>query len=313
MINALLTLIKWLPALALVLGLSGLALVQLAPQAARDGLLHVARKVAGLAQKAVMLPDGTRIVYLQGGQGEPTLLLHGFGSNKDSFTPIARLLTGSHQLIVPDLPGFGASSKRLDASYAPVEQARRLHAFAQALGLTAFHLGGSSMGGQIAASYAALYPQEVKSLWLIDPAGLWNCGPSPVAEALKTGHNPLLIERVEDFPAFLSLVMSKPPYLPGPIMDVLARERIANLELERRIFNEIVQDTTRQRVRGLKVPTLIVWGEQDRIIAPSCGQAYMGLLPEARLTTLPGIGHSPQIEASAETARAYQAFRAGLR
>jgi pimeloyl-ACP methyl ester carboxylesterase len=123
----------------------------------------------------------------------------------------------------------------------------------------------------------------------------------------------LLIEQEDAFPAFVQLIMSRPPYLPGPIMQVLARERIANLELERRIFKDITQDSTRQRVRGLRVPTLIVWGEADKVIPPACGQAYMGLLPEARLSTLQGIGHSPQIEARSATAQAYLAFRAGLR
>ncbi len=149
MIQTLLTLLKWLPALALGLALGAAVLVQLAPHAARDAALHGARKLAGLTQKAVVLPDGTRMVYLTGGQGAPTLLLHGFGANKDSFTPIARYLTGTQQLIVPDLPGFGASSKSASASHAPLAQARRLHAFTQALGLSAFHLGGSSMAGRL--------------------------------------------------------------------------------------------------------------------------------------------------------------------
>ncbi len=81
------------------------------------------------------------------------MLLHGFGANKDHFTLVARFLTPRYSVIVPDHLGFGESAHPLAADYAPPTQAQRLRALAQALGIQSLHLGGNSMGGQIALTY----------------------------------------------------------------------------------------------------------------------------------------------------------------
>ena len=94
------------------------------------------------------MPGGLRYVYLEGGQGEPLLLLHGFGADKDNFVRAARFLTPHFHVIVPDQIGFGESAHPLQADYAPIAQSKRLHALMQALGIKNIHLGGSSMGGR---------------------------------------------------------------------------------------------------------------------------------------------------------------------
>src|SRR6516164_4315536 len=94
---------------------------------------------SGLSRKEVAIPGGLRYVYLEGGQGEPLILLHGFGANKDNFTPVARFLTPHYRVIAPDHIGFGESSHSQDADYAAPAQAARLHAFTRALGIERFH------------------------------------------------------------------------------------------------------------------------------------------------------------------------------
>ena len=157
----------------LLVGAAGLiSAVYLAPEAATRFFIDMERSRSGLVKKEIDLPGGLHYVYLEGGHGEPLLLLHGFGANKDNFVRVARFLTPHYRVIIPDHIGFGESAHPQLADYAPPAQAERLHAFAQALGIKRLHLGGNSMGGQIALTYAAAYRQEVASLWVLDPAGV---------------------------------------------------------------------------------------------------------------------------------------------
>jgi len=271
------------------------------------------RSRAGLQRKEIALADGTRMVWLEGGSGAPLVLVHGFGADKDNFTRVARWLTPHYRVIVPDLVGFGESAHRADVDYHYAAQAERLRAFVQALGLSRIDLGGNSMGGGIAMSYAAQHPTEVASLWLIDCAGIAEAPPSELARILTTtGENPLMITKESDFPAFLKFVMSDPPYIPGSVMDVLARERIANQALERQVFAQIATDSVSASIKGLATPTLILWGAEDRALSVGTVPVLRTLLPNARAVVMPHIGHAPMIERPKDSAEDYRRFRDGL-
>jgi pimeloyl-ACP methyl ester carboxylesterase len=277
----------------------------------KDSAYAIERSRAGLVRKEITLADGSHVVWLEGGSGAPLVLVHGFGADKDNFTRVARFLVPHYRVIVPDLVGFGESSHRTDVDYHYVAQAQRLHAFVQALGLARVDLGGNSMGGGIAMSFAAQHPQEVASLWLIDAAGIAEAPPSELAKIImSTGTNPLMITRESDFPAFLKFVMSDPPYIPGSVMDALARERIANQALERQVFAQIATDSVSDAVRGLKTPTLIVWGDEDRALSPGTVPVLKMLLPNAQAVVMPHVGHAPMIERPQQTAEDYLRFRA---
>ena len=279
----------------------------------KDTAYAMERSRAGLARKEITLPGGLHMVYLDGGQGAPLVLVHGFGADKDNFTRVARYLTPHYRVIVPDLVGFGESSHRTDVDYHYAAQAERVRAFVQALGLTRIDLGGNSMGGGIAMSYAAQHPQEVASLWLIDCAGIAAAPPSELAKIIaSTGTNPLMITKESDFPKFLDFVMSDPPYIPGSVMDVLARERIANQALEAQVFKQIATDSVDDAVKGLATPTLIAWGAEDRALSVGTVPVLKTLLPNAQAVVMPHVGHAPMIERPQQSAEDYVHFREQL-
>lgn len=283
------------------------------PEQAMRLALDLERSRAGLVRRQIVLPNGLRYTYLEGGAGEALLLLHGFGGDKDNFTKVARYLTPNYHVIVPDHIGFGESAHPPQADYGPPAQAQRLHALMQSLGVKRLHLGGNSMGGQIAMTYAALYPNEVASLWLLDPAGVWSAPPSELAKTIAaTGHNPMLIRTEDDFARLIGLVMTDPPFIPPPMRNVLARERIKNYELERRIFDEIRADSVEARVRGLPTPTLIVWGAQDRALGVASAEILHKLMPNSRVIVMRSVGHLPMLERPRESATDYLRFRAAL-
>ena len=281
--------------------------------ALKDGAYAMERSRASLVRKETTLADGTHLVYLDGGVGTPLVLVHGFGADKDNFTRVARYLTPRYRVIVPDLVGFGESAHRADVDYHYAAQAERLRAFVQTLGLSHIDLGGNSMGGGIALSYAAQHPQEVASLWLIDCAGIAEAPPSELARLVRTtGQNPLMITRESDFGAFLDFVMSDPPYIPGAVKDVLARERIANQALEKQVFGQIATDSVSASIRGLATPTLVLWGDEDRALSVGTVPILKTLLPNAQAVVMPHVGHAPMIERPKESAEAYLSFRDGL-
>ena len=153
------------------------AFYHLFPGAVFEIARDMERGLADIEQRS--LDIGTlHMEYLEGGQGDVLVLLHGFGGDKDNWTRVAKYLTPHFRVVAPDLPGFGDSSKDLEAIYTVASQVDRLHAFLSALDIQAFHLGGNSMGGYIAGFYTVKFPREVLSLWLLAPGGVFQ--PNPV-------------------------------------------------------------------------------------------------------------------------------------
>ena len=286
------------------------AFVYLAPETATHLVISAERYRSGLVRKEISLPDGLQYVYLEGGQGEPLMLLHGFGADKDNFTRVARFLTPHYRVVIPDHIGFGESAHPQEADYAPPAQIERLRALAQALGMGTLHLGGSSMGGQISMTYAALYPAEVKSLWLLGPAGVWSAPQSEYWKIIaETGHNPLLARNEGEFAQIFAFVMHAPPFIPRPMLDVMAQARIRNFALEQRILKQIEGYSVEERITGIKTQTLVVFGDKDRAIHVATAEVLHKLIPYSQVIIMPNIGHMPMIERPKQSASDYLQFR----
>ena len=282
-------------------------------EAVRIGL-DLERGRSGLAAQHATV-DGLDWEYLDGGTGEPLLLIHGFGADKDNFTRVSRFLTPSYRVVVPDLPGYGGSSKPADADYGILAQVERLRAFARQLNLGKVHVGGNSMGGYIAAAWAAKYPDEVATLWLLAPAATRVAvSESELGRIYRdTGANPLLARTAEEHAKVRAFVMSQPPYLPYSLKHVMAERAAANYPLHLRIFTDLVKGPTLESwATRIDTPALIVWGDQDRALHPNGAEATRALMPNGRVVMMPGIGHLPMIEAVAQSAQDYLAFRAAL-
>jgi pimeloyl-ACP methyl ester carboxylesterase len=291
---------------------ASIGFLYLAPEKAAKLVIDMERKHSGLTLKQINVPGNLHYVYLEGGQGEPLILLHGFGANKDNFIRVARFLTPHYRVIIPDHIGFGESSHPQDASYSPGVQAARIRTLAQALGITKLHLGGSSMGGHISIMYAALFPNEVKSLWLIDPGGIWSAPPCEFRKMTAKGQNPLMARNEDEFAKIFAFVMADPPFIPRPILNVMARERIVNYELENRIMKELTDDSAENYVKGLTTPTLIIFGDKDRAINPATADILHKLMPHSEVIMMKGLGHLPMIEQPRLSAQDYLKFREKL-
>ncbi len=307
--------VKAIASRVVVVGIGMTGTIMLAPEGTAAFLVDVKRGLGDLEQKEITLPSGLTYVYLESENtdADTLVLLHGFGADKDNFTESAPYLKDFH-LIVPDHIGFGESSKPNPADYTPTAQAKRLHELFSELNLDRkIHMGGSSMGGHIAMTYAALYPAEVKSLWLLDPGGVWSAPKSEVMEIIEeTGKNPLTAKTEDEFRDVFDIVMSEPPFVPGFVLDQMAKKRIDNFELEQDIFVQIKSDSVEERVTGLETPTLLVWGVEDRVLNVGATDVLEQLMQNVTTIKMEGIGHLPQLEAPKQTAEDLKAFIAGL-
>jgi pimeloyl-ACP methyl ester carboxylesterase len=287
----------------------------LAPQPTARFWLALERWRARLVLKRVRLADGAVMPYLDGGQGEALLLVHGFGGDKDNFTRIAGMLTRRYRVIVPDLPGFGEATRDPQVRYTIVDQVERLREFTAQLGLNSFHLGGNSMGGFIAAEYAVCHAPQVASLWLLDPAGTEIAQDTPMLQRYRaSGQIPLLLRSTEEIGALLKAIASRPPLLPPSVKTVLARRGVADHALHLRILQQVANDspTLDGRLSRITAPTLVVWGTEDKVLNPEAAAYLQQQLPHGRAIVMAGIGHVPMMEAPKAAAVDYLRFRAEL-
>jgi len=296
--------------LALILSIIGI--YYLLPEVTFKLVQKIERSRAGFDQHSIEVAD-LHIEYLEGGQGDVLILLHGFGANKDNWTRIGRYLTPHFRVIAPDLPGFGESTRNPEANYSIAAQSERLYTFVRALKLKNFHLAGSSMGGAISGTYAARYPKDVKSLWLIAPGGVASADPGEIRSILDEGRtNPLIAESVEGYEQLLDFVFVKQPFIPPPIKRYLAQEAIDHYPLNQKIYKQIhnAADTPPLEVTlsGLPVPTLILWGASDQVLHASGGGILQSVMPKAKLVIMEDVGHLPMIETPKESAKLYLNF-----
>lgn len=276
-----------------------------------DSALTLEQKVSRLERKSIRI-DGHEIVYMEGGSGPAILMLHGITADSGNWTRFARHFSNNYHVIIPDLPGFGRSSRIADASYSVPKQTERVRALMQALGVRQFHLVGNSMGGYIGAYYAATHPDEVLTLGLFDAAGVDSPQKTEFMQQLFAGNNLMLPQDRDDFRRILKLVMEEPPFIPGYVLDVLGERAVEHKAFNARIFDELRREELNLAplLPQVKAPTLLLWGGKDRIIDISSIQVFRQNLTRAKtsVVVMPEVGHIPMLERPGETARHYQSF-----
>lgn len=307
--------LKILGGVIIALAVIGLAVYFIAPRWVLDGAITWQTWRDGLHTHTVQVGD-TRWVYVEGGKkdGPPLVLLHGYGGAYADWLLTARYLTPNFHLIIPDLPGWGDSTRIPSADYEYDAQVQRLHAFVDALHVGEIALAGHSMGGAIAGLYAAKYPKDVAALILIDSAGVEFKNNAFVRE-LKSGKNPFDIDNRDQFEHLESLLFAKPPSLPPRIEDVFIARSKQDRAFDDKVLREITAPDARYALQAklpdITAPTLAIWCTKDQIIDISALDAIRkGLThaPNIGVTELTGCGHMSIMERPREVAQSITHF-----
>src|SRR5581483_3540331 len=227
--------------LGALLGLIVLVLIVIyfaAPQWLMQVQVDWQARRAQVSEKSIQAGD-TRWSYYEGGKGPTLLLLHGYEDSKEVWLPVAQYLTPNFRVIIPDLPGWGASSRIANADYGYTAQADRLRAFVQKLNLGGIALAGHSMGGGIAGVYASKYPQDTAALILIDSAAA-TFKDNAFMREVNAGRNPFTIENRADFDRGQKLGFENPPWLPPRFKDVIVEHAREDNTFDDRVFRQLM-------------------------------------------------------------------------
>jgi pimeloyl-ACP methyl ester carboxylesterase len=267
--------------------------VYLRPLTIAHAAAHVLLLRAGMHAHYVDV-GGHRLRYFVGGDGPPLLLIHGLGSSAEDWALILRDLTREHRVYAPDLLGAGGSDKPRDADYSVAMETELMRGFMDALHIPRADVGGLSMGGWIALRLAALHPERVQRLVLVDSVGLWfpttldesSFSPTTMSEARR-----LLWLQSDQFAKLPDFV----------VRDYLRRARVHGWILRAAMRSMLAgRDQMDGKLQRVTMPVLLVWGTTDRLALPALAAQFHRELPQSRVVMIPGCGHLAMIECRAK-------------
>ncbi|KAB8314733.1 alpha/beta hydrolase [Tolypothrix campylonemoides VB511288] len=297
-----------------ILALLALVAVAIAVVVARDperlirAELVRQRVAAGLELRRATLDDHTWVYAASDDapRDAPTLVLvHGFTGSKENWYPLASRLRGRVRLVVPDLPGWGESTRIADADYGYAAQAARLARFVGTVARVDGRevvLAGHSMGGGIVALAASTHPRSADRVALIDAAGV-RFRDNAFGRAVLAGRNPFEVRDAATLRRYLDTVFfdrDAMPSIPWPADRAYIARRRAQAAFEQRVLDRIGRSDERvlpgDRADGIAQPTLLLWCAQDAVIDPSAMALYAARIPHARRALLEGCGHMSIVE-----------------
>ena len=252
---------------------------------------------------------GLPIHYLAAGEGPPLVLLHALGESALDWRWVLPALAHTNRVYAPDLPGFGYSTKP-SAEYSPDFFARFVSAYLDALGLDRTAVVGNSIGGLAALRLALSEPARVGALGLVASAGLgreityalrlptlpgygeaavaW--GKTPMGAFQRAWSRvPLLFGRPERVPGEWITEQTQIAQLPGFTEATMVA---LSAQVDMGGQREVLVD----QLPHLGMPTLIIWGERDRVFPYAQGQKAASSLRQGVLELIPTCGHLPHVE-----------------
>jgi len=256
----------------------------------------------------------------------PIVLVHGTSASLHTWQGWSAALRTQRRVISFDLPGFGLTGpftgRYAGQAYRGDDYARFVLDLMDALGIPRAVLGGNSLGGEVAWRVAALAPQRVDRLILVDAAG-YPFEPESVPIGFRLARVPLL-NRLTEWVLPRGVVESSVRDVygdPGKVTSALV-DRYFELTLREGNRRALVQrfqamqrdaeayDDNRSRLRALKQPALIIWGGRDRLIPQAIAKQFNADLAASRLVVFDSLGHVPQEEDPAATVAAVREFLA---
>ncbi|HEU4651887.1 MAG TPA: alpha/beta hydrolase [Croceibacterium sp.] len=235
-----------------------------------EGFERIVHRVDGIETVTYAIGSGAPLVYFHGGG-----TFHGF--------EWVRPLADEFRVYCPYHPNFGESA---DAPFDQMaDYVQHYEMLFPALGLDTFHLAGASMGGHMAARYAAANPADIDKLVLISAAGLKSERAS-VGNFAGVAPEDIRFMFVTD-PEWIEPYW---PANPSPEWQAV-RDRESRAAFASREDVDATDRALRQGLKGFDRPTLLLWGEKDRVVPLAMAQDWLEVLPNARLEVIPNGSH----------------------
>lgn len=280
-------------------------------------------RYASPASRFVAVSPGLTVHLRDEGKrdGVPLVLLHGSNASLHTWEPWVARLGDRYRLVSFDLPAHGLTGPAPDGQYTQAAYARVVDAVVRTLGLTRFVLAGNSMGGGVAARYAADHPGAIAGLILVDASGaaypegegdtpfLLRIVRLPVIRDIAASITPrsLIVASLDGAVAVKSVMT---PAVVDRYWELLRYpgNRVATIER----FAQGYQAVPQADLARIAAPVLILWGRDDRFIPLASAAWFSAALPHSRTIVYDGVGHLPMEETPDRSAADVAAFLAGL-
>lgn len=239
---------------------------------------------------------GMSIGYRRAGEGAPLVLLHGFLCDSRCWTPQLSGLSDRFEVVAWDAPGAGTSSDPPDP-FSTADYARCLAGFLDTIGVGRVHVVGLSWGGILAQELYRLYPERLRSLVLADTYAGWK-GSLPEADWKER-----LVNCLRDAMGPPETVVAK--FLPGVFTDAAPqalRDEFSAIVSEfhplgfRLMSQSSAEVDTRDLLPTIEVPTLVLWGEDDRRSPVHVAEQFHAAIPGAEMAIIRNAGHLSNME-----------------
>src|SRR5947209_2521460 len=250
---------------------------------------------------------GHRVSYRIAGEGPVILLIHGIAGSSQQWLDSMSLLAEAHTVVAPDLLGHGRSAKPR-GDYSLGAYANGIRDLLEVLGHPRATIVGHSLGGGIAMQFAYQYPERCERLVLVSSGGLGREVHAMIRAAALPGSEwvlPLICTRgLLDAVDGVARFVGRAGLRTAPDLEEIWRgyASLGDADCRRAFVHTLrtIIDLSGQRVSATErlylaaeVPTMIVWGERDRVIPPSHAHAAHAAIPGSRLELFPDAGHFP--------------------
>jgi pimeloyl-ACP methyl ester carboxylesterase len=253
--------------------------------------------------------DGQQVNTIELGDGPPLVFVHGLSGSWPNWLEQLPVFAAQHRVVALDLPGFGHSPMPAQeitiAGYA-----RLLDGLLSRLRIDAAAVVGNSMGGFIAAELAIAFPQRVERLVLVSAAGISTFGDRRTARAIPTlrrgervltasaawlaSRSDAVARRARLREALMNVVVRHPAQLPA----ALAAEQLRGSGKPGFMqgLAAVIDYDVSDRLAEIAAPTLVVWGDGDRLIDVADAEVFGRLIPDARVVIFEDTGHMAMLE-----------------
>jgi len=240
------------------------------------------------------------------GGGPPVVLVHGLGGSANGWVRVMQRLARDFSAVhAVDLPGNGFSPLPDSGPLTLEQQVRVLHDYCREVVRTPALVVGNSLGGALSLILGAVHPEDVAALALVAPAG-GQMSPGAFSELMQA----LDVQTTADAVRLTRRLFHRPPLLallfaPG-MKQMHATPAVRALRRTVRESDHIPPEL----LRGLRAPTLVLWGGSEKLLPQELLAWYRAHLPQARIEVVPGFGHVPQMEHPRKLVNRLRAFAA---
>lgn len=276
-------------------------------------------KYGGPPSQFVEIGDGVKVhLRDEGPRDAPAImLLHGSNADLHTWQPWVEALKGTYRVIRFDQVGHGLTGPDPRHDYTRDNYVENIREVADRLGLKTFILGGNSMGGKHALAFAVRYPERLTGLVLVDGSGGPMLDqPKDKDEDKGSGNIGFAIARMPGINRLVEQITPRSLIAKSLEQSVSVKSVASEAAVDRywemlrypgnrratlERFSLPYDPLSEAEIAGVKTPTLILWGEEDRLIPVAAGRWLDKVMPDSTLVVYPKIGHLPQEEAPAAT------------